>query len=131
MLLVAVVLVSGATARVAETAAALPATASVSAEAATPPDDTPPDDTPPETIPPDDTPPDDTLETTVPSTPNGVTSDSTATSDDNLVVAVIAVIGFGVLVAVAGWWMVRRRDIDDGSPPRPNPGEGPPHQDLI
>lgn len=126
MLLVAVVLVSGATARVAETAAALPATASVSAEAATPPDDTPP-----ETIPPDDTPPDDTLETTVPSTPNGVTSDSTATSDDNLVVAVIAVIGFGVLVAVAGWWMVRRRDIDDGSPPRPNPGEGPPNQDLI
>ncbi len=126
MLSVAVVLVSGATARAADIAALLPATATISAEAASVPDTTPPDTTPPDT-----TPPDDTLETTVPSTPEQSISDSATTSDDNLAVAVIAVIAFGVLVAVAGWWMVRRRDIDDGSPPRPNPDGGSPHHDLI
>jgi type IV secretory pathway VirB10-like protein len=91
-----------------------------------------PDETPDETEPqPDETPdepepqPDETPDETDPQ------PDPPDADDDNLVAEVIAIVGFTLLVGVAGWWMASRRDIDDDSPPRPTPDEGVAGRDLI
>ncbi len=81
---------------------------------------TAPDPTEPDSIQPDSTEPDTTE-------PVAVDSDGDAAENT---VAVIAVIGFGALIALASWWMVRRRDVDDVPHP-PAPDEPLPGQDLF
>lgn len=78
-------------------------------------------------------------ETTVPAAPE-TTEPGDSTPDDTLVgagdpdddidttVAVLAVVGFAILLGVASWWMVRRSNPD--AQPMP-PTAGPPPSDLI
>ena len=80
-----------------------------------------------------------TPETTVPAAPE-TTEPEDSTPGDTLVgagdpdddvdttVAVIAVVGFAILLGVASWWMVRRSNPD--AQPMP-PKAGPPPSDLI
>ena len=51
-------------------------------------------------------------------------------SDVDSTTAAIAVVGFVLLVALAGWWMVRRTDPDAEPMPRRHPETGPP-SDLL
>jgi hypothetical protein len=51
-------------------------------------------------------------------------------SDVDSTTATIAVVGFVLLVALAGWWMVRRTDPDAEPMPRRHPETGPP-SDLL
>ena len=80
-----------------------------------------------------------TPETTVPAAPE-TTEPEDSTPDDTLVgagdpdddidttVAVLAVVGFAILLGVASWWMVRRSNPDA----QPMPPQGsPPPSDLI
>ncbi len=83
-------------------------------------------------------PPDTAPTTTEPTQPDA----TTAPAEEELVgagdpdgdidgtVALIAVIGFVVLLAIASWWMVRRSD-PDSQPMPPRPPGGPPPSDLI
>ena len=79
----------------------------------------------PITTEPDPTEPD----STEPDTTEPVAVDTDGDAAENTV-AVIAVIGFGALIALASWWMVRRRDVDDVPHP-PAPDEPLPGQDLL
>ena len=85
------------------------------------PESTTPDTTQPETTEPETTEP----ETTEPG--------STQPDDPNLTgVTVVGVIAFALLIALASWWMIQRRDDDDAPHPRPpNLDEPPPGQDLL
>lgn len=81
-----------------------------------------PETTDPETTEPESTDPDTTAPTET--DPDGAQSDSAT-------VAVIAVIGFSALLALASWWMVRRRGGDDAPhPPHSTRDEPLPGQDL-
>ena len=76
----------------------------------------------------------DPTETTAPVDPEETTPDDTlvgaGTPDDDIdtTVAVIAIVGFVILLGVASWWMVRRSNPD--AQPMP-PTDGPPTSDLI
>jgi hypothetical protein len=88
---------------------------------------TEPDTTEPETTEPDTTEP----ESTAPVTTEPGPADGNGASDDTTV-AIIAVVGFAALIGLAGWWMVRRNDIDDAQHPRPPTLDEPlPGQDLL
>jgi hypothetical protein len=51
-------------------------------------------------------------------------------SDVDSATAGIAVVGFVLLVALAGWWMVRRSNPDAEPMPRDHPDTGPPSELL-
>jgi heme A synthase len=46
--------------------------------------------------------------------------ETTQEEDEGVDVAPIAIVGFVILVAIAGWWMVRRDDADDQPSPPPS-----------
>ena len=77
---------------------------------------------------PDTTEPDDS----VPSTSTEETLIAAGDPDDDVdtTTAALAIIGFILLVAVAGWWMVRRTD-PDAEPMPPRDGQTGPPSDLI
>ena len=100
----------------------LPATAARAATVeptATAPEATVPDTTEPTEPPSEETSPGDTL----------VGAGDPDTDIDGTV-ALIAVVGFVILLAVASWWMVRRSD-PDAEPMPPRPTSGAPPSDLI
>lgn len=105
-------------------ALSLPAAAAGPVGAVAPSDTTPvsTEPAPPETTVPDDGAPDE-------STPDD-TLVGAGTPDDDIdtTVAVVAVVGFVILLGVASWWMVRRSDPD--AQPMPPRGGSPP-SDLI
>jgi hypothetical protein len=102
--------------------------------------DMPPATTPEPTTPEPTTP--DSTPDSIPSTSEKDGPTSTTPDDEALVgagdpdsevdstAALIAVVGFVLLVALAGWWMVRRSDPDAEPMPRNDPDAGPP-SDLI
>lgn len=94
------------------------------------------------TVEPTETAPEATVpDTTEPTEPTEPPSEATS-PEDTLVgagdpdtdidgtVALIAVVGFVILLAVASWWMVRRSD-PDAQPMPPRPTSGAPPSDLI
>lgn len=70
-------------------------------------------------------------ETTVPETTEAMTSDPD--EDTAVTVAtVVSLFAFALVLVVAGWWMVSRRDSDDEPHPRqPGVDEPLPGQDLV
>jgi hypothetical protein len=97
----------------------LPAAAALHSSTDVPSETTPEttEPTPPETSEPDDSTPDDTL-----------VGAGDPDDDVDTTVAVIAVVGFAILLGVASWWMVRRSNPD--AQPMPPQGGSPP-SDLI
>ena len=91
------------------------------------PEPTDPESSAPVTTP-DTTEPDDS----VPSTSTEETLIAAGDPDDDVdtTTAALAIIGFILLVAVAGWWMVRRTD-PDAEPMPPRDGQTGPPSDLI
>ncbi len=105
-------------------ALSLPAAAAGPAGAVAPSDTTPAttEPAPPETTVPEDSTPDE-------STPDDTLVGAGNPDDDiDTTVAVIAIVGFVILLGVASWWMVRRSNPD--AQPMPPP-DGSPPSDLI
>jgi hypothetical protein len=97
--------------------------ASVDEPASTEPGTSQPDTTAPDTTAPD---------TTAPPTTEPVVATPATDGDDDAIVAVIGLAGFVALIAVAGWWMIRRNDDDDAPHPRSPQLDDPlPGQDLL
>ena len=98
----------------------------------TTPDPIAPDPTDPEPSAPDTTPDTTEPDDSVPSTSTEETLIAAGDPDDDVdtTTAALAIIGFILLVAVAGWWMVRRTDPDGEPMPRRDGQTGPP-SDLI
>jgi nucleoid-associated protein YgaU len=97
---------------------------------ATPTTIAPADTTVSDTVTPPTEPTDGSPETNAPSTTASSAVGAADDADDELV-TLLAVFGFGLLVAVAGWWMVRRSDRDSQPPTRAVIGDGPPEDDLV
>jgi hypothetical protein len=58
--------------------------------------------------------------------------DESSDESDYTTVTIVGVLAVGLLIALAGWWMVSRNDDDDATHPRPpNPDEPLPGQDLL
>jgi hypothetical protein len=91
------------------TEAGPPAWTPVAAEAMQPPPEETPDETQPDATPPEETPDDIQPEGAADSGEKRINAASVA----------VAVAGFGVLLAIAAWWMFRHNDPDDESYPHP------------
>ena len=87
-------------------------------ESATP-DTTPATDPPVDTSPADTSPADTSPADTSPADTEVLDGETVQEEDEGLDVAPIALVGFVILIAVAGWWMVRRDDADDQPSPPP------------
>jgi hypothetical protein len=113
--------------RTLEGTAVAPSESASAVSESTSPDDTSPETTP-DSEPPDSEPPDTTPDAE-PTTPDDtLVGSGDPDGDVDTTRAVIAVVGFLALLAVASWWMVRRPD-PDGRPMPPT--DSAPPSDLI